>query len=127
MTQEPLFKDLSDRFAAIGADVDAAGGEKVVGSILWPSITAERARQRMSHVLNPRQRHELTDKEVWTIKQLARKASGRSWIVEFECGALHADIKWISQEQQIERKEQQLEKLLGQVFRELQELKAIRK
>jgi hypothetical protein len=128
VTQEPLFKGLSDeRLAAIGADVDAAGGEKTVGHKLWPKLSPDSAMRKMANALNSKQRQELTDEEVWTIKKLARAACGRSRIVEFECGHLQADIKWVSPEEQIERREEALEKMLGQVFHELQALKALRK
>lgn len=127
MTQEPLFKDLlSERLAAIGADVDAAGGEKTVGSKLWPSLSPDTAARKMSNVLNIKQRHELSDGEVWQIKQMARTAVGRSRIVEFECGSLKADIHWVSLDEQIERSEQRMEKLLDSVQAELQEWRAAR-
>jgi len=125
MTQHPLFKDLSsDRLAAIGADVDAAGGEKIVGATLWPKLAPETAGRKLANALNPKQRHELTDEEVWTIKQMAYEAVGRSRLVEFECGALQADLHWITKQEQLERKEQRLEALLEQIHGELQEWKA---
>lgn len=127
MTQEPLFKDLSaDRLAAIGADVDAAGGEKTVGVQLWPKMAPDTASRKLSNALNPKQRHSLSDDEVWLIKQLARKATGRSRVVEFECGELKADLHWITQEEQIERSEQRLESLLDSVQAELQQWRAAR-
>lgn len=127
MTQEPLFKDLSaDRLAAIGADVDAAGGEKTVGAQLWPKMAPDTAGRKLSNALNPKQRHSLSDDEVWLIKQLARKTAGRSRVVEFECGELKADLHWITQEEQIERSEQRLESLLDSVQSELQQWRAAR-
>jgi hypothetical protein len=127
MTQEPLFQDLSDeRLAAIGADVDAAGGEKVVGSALWPKLSADTAGRKLANCLNSKQKHALTAAELWTIKQLARKAMGRSRIFEFEAAQLQADIHWVTEVEQIERREQRLEGLLGQVFQELQDLKQAR-
>jgi hypothetical protein len=127
MTQQPLFKDLlAERLAAIGADVDAAGGEKAVGSKLWKSLTPETAGRKMSNALNPKQKHSFTDDEVWQIKQMARTSVGRSRIVEFECGALKADIHWITPAEQAERSERRLEDLLHQVATELQEMKAAR-
>ncbi len=99
MTQEPLFKDLSaNRLVAIAADVDAAGGEKTVGVALWPKLSPDTAARKMSNALNPKQRHELSHDEVWTIKQMARAAVGRSRLVEFECGELQAEVKWLTKE-----------------------------
>jgi hypothetical protein len=126
MTQEPLFKDLSqDRRAAIAADVDAAG-TKAVCAKLWPNLNPETAQRKLSNALNPKQRHEFSDDEVWTVKQLARQASGRSRIVEFETGVLQADLHWITKQEQLDRKERALEELLDKVHAELQEWKAAR-
>lgn len=128
MTQEPLFTDLSaTRLAAIGADVDAAGGEKTVGAALYPNLSPDTAARKVANVLNPKQRHAFTGEEEWRIKQMARAASGRSRLVEFECGELLADLHWITREEQIERKERALESLLEKVHSELQEWKAARK
>lgn len=127
MTQQPLFKDISaDRLAAIGADVDAAGGEKIVGCQLWPKLAPDTAGRKLSNALNPKQRHELSDDEVWLIKQLARKAVGRSRVIEFECGELKADLRWITPEEQQERSEKRLVTLLDQVQTELAAMKAAR-
>lgn len=99
MTQEPLFKDvLRERLIAIGADVDAAGGEKVVGTLLWPKLSPDTAARRMANALNPKQRHVFTDDEVWVIKQKARLAVGRSQLHELECSSLEYEGKWLTSE-----------------------------
>lgn len=119
MTQEPLFKDiLSGRLAAIGADVDAAGGEKVVGAALWPNLKPDTAQRRMSNALNTKQRHMLTDAEVWQIKQMARAAVGRSQIHELECAALNFEGKWLTSEDLKARRK----KRKAEILRELLEL-----
>jgi hypothetical protein len=128
MTQEPLFKDfLSGWLAAISADVEAAGGEKTVGGKLWPNLKPASAQGRMSNALNAKQRHELSADEVWRIKQMARAEVGRSRLHEFESGELRADIKWISDDEFIERKETLIETKLDDLSRELQELKEARR
>lgn len=127
MTQEPLFKDLlQDRLAAIAADIDAIGDPKAVGHELWPSLTPDTAGRKLSNALNPKQRHQLTDAEVWQIKQLARSTTGRSRIHEFESSALQADLHWITPVELLERKERRIETLLDEVHLELQEWKAAR-
>jgi hypothetical protein len=117
MTQEPLFKDLSaNRLVAIAADVDAAGGEKVVGIALWPKLSPDAAARKMSNALNPRQRHELGHDEVWAIKQLARAAVGRSRLVEFECGELQAEVKWLTKEDLAARRRKRKAALLAELI-----------
>lgn len=127
MTQHPIFKGiLADRLAAIGSDVDAAGGEKVVGSKLRPKLSPETARRWMANALNPKQNHELTDDDVMKIKQWAREAVGRSRTVEFEAAMLRFDLHWITPEEQQERSEKRLVALLDQVQAELASMKAAR-
>lgn len=117
MTQEPLFTDiLADRLAAIGADVDAAGGEKVVGAALWPNLKPDTAQRRMSNALNPKQRHALADIEVWQIKQMARAAVGRSQIHEFECAVLNFEGKWLTSEDIKARRKKRKAELLRQLI-----------
>lgn len=117
MTQEPLFKDiLSERLAAIGADVDAAGGEKAVGGLLWPILKPDTAQRRMSNALNVRQRHALTDDEVWTIKQMARQAVGRSQLHEFECSHLEFEGRWLTSEDIKARRKKRKTALLAELI-----------
>lgn len=127
MIQEALFKDLlSGRLAAIGADIDAVGA-KEIGLMLWPDMPVESAQRKISNNLNPKQRHEFSDGEVWLIRQRARKETGRSHLHEYESGLLNADLHWVTAEEHLDRKEQKLESLLEMVhaeFREWKEAKA---
>lgn len=117
MTQEPLFTDiLAERLAAIGADVHAAGGEKTVAAILWPNLKPDTAQRRLSNALNVKQRHALTDDEVWTVKQLARKAVGRSQIHEFESSHLEFEGKWLTSEDIKARKRKRKAALLAELI-----------
>lgn len=115
------------RKAALEADIYAAGGAAAVGVELGLSADPKTAATMISNKINRNGRHEFKDREVWQIKQWARERSGRSRLVEFECGELLADLHWVTKEEQIERKEKALETLLEQVHHELQELKAARK
>lgn len=127
MTQEPLFRDLlADRLAAIGADVDAIGTKQVCKH-LWPDMAPETAQRKISNNLNPNQKHEFSDNEVWKIKTLARLNAGRSHILEFEARELTADLHWVTQEEQLDRKERAIEALLDKVHTELQEWKEARR
>lgn len=127
MTQQPLFKDLlKDRLAAIEADVDAAGGKQAVGHKLGLHDDPGEAGRLLSNKLRRNGRHRLSDEEVWSIRQLARAAAGRSHIHEFESGQLQADLHWITPEEQQERSEKRLVALLDQVQAELAQMKAAR-
>lgn len=117
MTQEPLFKDLlAGRLAAIGADVDAAGGEKAVGTVLWPLLKPDTAQRRMSNALNTKQRHELADSEVWQIKEMARRISGRSRLHEFESSGLDFEGRWLTTEDIKARRKKRKAALLAELI-----------
>jgi hypothetical protein len=127
VNQALLFPDLSaDRRNAIEGDIDAAGGLQIVGHELGLADDPVAAGKLLSNRVNENGRHRLSDFDVWQIKQLARKAAGRSRIVEFECDVLKADLHWVTQEEQVERSEQRLESLLDSVQAELQQWRAAR-
>lgn len=127
MTQEPLFKDLlKDRLAAIEADIDAAGGKQMVGHKLGLHDDPTEAGKLLSNKIRKNGRHRLSDEEVWSIRQLARNAVGRSLVHEFESVELQADLHWITQQEQMERQEQRLESMMDQFLGELQKWKAAR-
>lgn len=121
-TQHPLFKDiLAERLAATGADVDAAGGEKTVAVLLWPNLKPDTATRRMSNALNVKQRHALTDDEVWQIKQLARRANGRSHLHEYESACLEFEGKWLTTEDIKARRRKRKAVLLAELVKLEQE------
>jgi hypothetical protein len=69
--QIPLFFDSYE--AAIGATVTALGGNKRVGSTLWPTMPADEAGRRLAHCLNPDKRDKLCPNELAMIRREARK------------------------------------------------------
>lgn len=69
--QIPLFFDSYE--AAIGATVTALGGNKRVGSTLWPTMPADEAGRRLAHCLNPDKRDKLCPNELALIRREARK------------------------------------------------------
>lgn len=74
MEQEPLWHDrLED---AIGALVNACGGPKRVGKFLWgESITADDARRRIRHNLDPDRRERFSNDELLLLLQLGRESN----------------------------------------------------
>lgn len=97
--QGSLFPDLSsDRRTAIEADIDAAGGQQVVGHDLKFHDDPKEAGKLLNNKLNENGRHRLSDFDIWRIRQLARSRSGRSRIHEFESSVLNYEGKWLTSE-----------------------------
>lgn len=70
-TQIPLFFDTYE--AAIRAAVDALGGLKVVGSMLWPAREPDAAARNLAAALDPDKREKLDLSELRLIRREARK------------------------------------------------------
>lgn len=71
---------------AISAAVDALGGPKKVGSILWPDLDAAAAGNRLRDCLNTSRRERLTPDQLALIRRMARDA-GCHLLVSFEMKA----------------------------------------
>lgn len=132
MLQSPLqislLKDYeADRKAALEADINAAGGQAAVGIALQLSDDPKTAATLLNNKLNENGRHRLSAREEWQIKQIARQHSGRSRLVEYECGELRADLHWVTEEEFIERKERLLESKLTEILNDLHEVRAARR
>lgn len=69
--QIPLFFDTYE--AAIRAAVDALGGLKVVGSMLWPAREPDAAARNLAAALDPDKREKLDLSELRLIRREARK------------------------------------------------------
>lgn len=70
--QIPLFYDSYED--AIRDCVTALGGNKRVGSMLWPAMPADEAGRKLSHCLNSDKREKLDLGELRLIRREARKA-----------------------------------------------------
>lgn len=70
--QIPLFYDSYED--AIRDCVTALGGNKVVGSMLWPAMPADEAGRKLAHCLNPEKREKLDLGELQLIRRESRKA-----------------------------------------------------
>ena len=70
--QIPLFYDSYED--AIRDCVTALGGNKKVGTMLWPATPADEAGRKLAHCLNPEKRDKLDLGELQLIRREARKA-----------------------------------------------------
>lgn len=70
--QLPMFYETYED--AIRDTVTALGGNKEIGSRLWPAMPADDAGRKLSHCLNPEKREKLDLGELRLIRREARKA-----------------------------------------------------
>jgi hypothetical protein len=98
------------------ADVESAGGAKVVGSALWPDLDPETAGRKLSNALNPRQKQALTYEQLQVVKQLARTECGRSQLHEFESADLNFEGKWLTSEDLKARRRKRKASLLAELM-----------
>jgi len=98
MKQRALFHD--SIFDAIGADIAAAGGFKVVASKLWPSKDMTVAANVLRNAINPDQAQKLDVEEVLRIKQLAKEHDSFA-TVSYEAQQLHFQVTWIEPEDEL--------------------------
>lgn len=79
---ELFYESLTD---AMRGTVDALGGPKVVGPMLWPEKTIDEARRHLLDCLNPDRQHRLDPDHFRMLLQLAR-AKGvhllATWLME---------------------------------------------
>lgn len=71
MQQESLFHE--DIYDALRTCVQALGGAKRVGSLLWPEVSADKAGNRLNDALNTARREVLNPEQVLLIMAEARK------------------------------------------------------
>ena len=71
MNPKPIF---ADELAALTAQVQALGGNKVVGGKLWPDMTAEAVQKRMSNCCNDSRAERLSPSQLLMVMRLGREA-----------------------------------------------------
>jgi hypothetical protein len=81
-------------YDAIGADISAAGGFKVVAGKLWPTEGSATASAKLRNSINPDQPHKLCPDEVLAIKRLAKEA-GSTATVDYEAQQLGYQVAWV--------------------------------
>jgi hypothetical protein len=117
--QAQLFHDTI--FDAIGADIAAAGGFKIVAGHLWPSESPQTAATKLRNAINPEQAQKLCPQEVMAIKRLA-KEQGSFATVNYEAQSLGFQVEWITPEDEKARLQREfiegtkrLERVLKQI------------
>lgn len=123
MNQRALFHETI--FDALGADILAAGGYKLVASKLWPSENVTSAANRLRNAVNPEQAQKLCPEEVLQIKRLAQEA-GSSATVQYEAQQLGYVCTWVEPEDELERIERENNELLKQLLRRQERAESLR-
>lgn len=106
----------ADRKMAIEADVDAAGGQQIVGHALGLADDPQDAGKLLSNKINQNGRHRLTDVEVWKIRKMAKDKSGRSRLTELENQLLNFEGKWLTTEDIKARRKKEKAALLSRLI-----------
>lgn len=101
---------------ALGADIAAAGGFKVVAGKLWPTDSPSTATAKLRNSLNPEQPHKLCPDEVLAIKRLAHEA-GSTATVDYEAAQLGYQITWVDPRDEAEDLRRQTRDLLAMVLK----------
>lgn len=108
---------------ALRADVESAGGLKLVGADLWPELDPDIAGRKLSNALNVKQLQKLCYSQVMRIKKLARREAGRSQLHAHESGELDVELAWLTDEDMDRRSIERLESLMTDYQRELEHMK----
>ena len=95
-----LFAADEELKAAIGADIDAGGGDKVVGVLLWADKNPDTAQRLASNAANPKQKQKLTYEQTQLLKSIARAAVGKSQVHALESKRLKAKLHWVTLEEE---------------------------
>lgn len=82
MNQQPLFHE--DIFEALKTDVQAIGGSKKVGHMLWPVKSPEKAAEHLNNCLSVIRSEKLDGEQILFIKREAKKVGSFATIF-FEC------------------------------------------
>lgn len=101
---------------ALGADIAAAGGFKVVAGKLWPTDSPSTATAKLRNSLNPEQPHKLCPDEVLAIKRLAHEA-GSTATVDYEATQLGYQVTWVDPRDEAEDLRRQTRDLLAMVLK----------
>lgn len=80
---------------ALGTDVKALGGPKVVAGLLWPADA--RGPDRLRACLSENHEQKLKADEIYLIKKLA-KEKGSTAAVDYEISGMGGEVKWIKPE-----------------------------
>lgn len=123
MNQTALFHDTI--FDALGADIAAAGGFKVIAGKLWPAENPTSAATKLRNAVNPEQQQKLCPEEVMQIKRLAREV-GSTATVEYEGQQLGYSVTWVEPEDELAAIERENNELLKALTKRLERADTLR-
>lgn len=123
MNQQALFHDTI--YDALGADIAAAGGFKVVAGKLWPSESPTTSATKLRNAVNPDQAQKLCAEEILRIKLLAKEFWSTATI-DFEARQLSFKVDWITPEDELERITRENNELLKSITRNMEREEQLR-
>lgn len=116
MNQQVLFFD--SLFDAIGADIAAAGGFKIVASKLWPSESITTSSARLRNSINTEQPQKLCPDELLQLKRLAYEV-GSTATIDYEAQQLGYQTVWVDPKDEAGALRRDVRELLATVNRKL--------
>lgn len=123
MNQTALFHDTI--YDALGADIAAAGGFKVVAGKLWPAESPTSAAAKLRNAINPDQQQKLCPEEVMRIKRLALEV-GSSATITYESHQFGYLVQWIEPEDELQRIERENNELLKALTKRMERADTLR-
>lgn len=123
MNQTALWHDTI--YDALGADIAAAGGFKVVAGKLWPAENPTTAATKLRNAVNPDQAQKLCPEEVMQIKHLAHQV-GSVATIAYEARQLGYEVTWIEPENELERIERENNELLKAIVKRQERAEQLR-
>lgn len=91
MRQSELFHE--DLYEALRTDIQALGGSKRVGALLWPKLSPDRAGEKLSNCLNRTRQEKLDPEEVLFIqREAARVGSVASLTFAADFVSIHRPV-----------------------------------
>jgi len=123
MNQTALWHDTI--YDAIGADIAAAGGFKVVAGKIWPHTDPATGATKLRNAVNPEQAQKLCPQEVMIIKRLAKEA-GSTATIDYEARELSYQVTWIEPDDELERLERENNELLKAIAKRMERAEQLR-
>lgn len=123
MNQAVLWHDTI--YDALGADISAAGGFKVVAGKLWPAESPTTAATKLRNAVNPEQAQKLCAEEVMQIKRLAKEA-GSTATVQYEARELSYQITWVDPTDEIAQMERENNEMLRAILKRTERAEQLR-
>lgn len=123
MTQAELFHD--NPIDALRSTVEALGGAKRVGAMVWPALPIVEAQRRMLKVLDPERAEKLSLDELFHIWRAARDR-GIHILTEYVGYSMHYEVRPIQPEERKAELVDRVAALLAQAAQLTKQLEGIK-